>query len=518
MTIGDQLLSNFPNTIKKDSFEFQNIVANDKQTGVFESVLNTLNQYIKQYTGTPDIYEQTGEMLDKTVEFLSYLEKFTDETEEALKLRISAIFKRNGDTVFGTPYDIRNVFRQYFPSAKIYLTENVGDVTNTDNNHEKHNLIKDFDFQSGLYWDFSSPDIRTVEARFSKTYGLKLLAGDSAKQQVELINKQENYSVVNGDTYSSIAKFFYGAPEKGSFIQNYDDNPETLVVGQQIKIPAYECYFLHFFLSGNCNITVKDISNNKYWNCETLSWESAEVQNKFVTPNKNIQGTYANGSVVFSLDTPLDENITIPSNLILEGENGLRYYTTGSVDIEAGETESSAVGIQSEKQGFINNSDINTINTIVSETPYSMTVTNPNPIIGGTDDWKDQSLYFFTDYTMDKVEISINGETFGCVDYVRMYKKLFEPSFAIIAHFEGNANDEAMALANGNRDDGPVTNLVDGATDPAKYGNYSYYDGAFLTGVSSGYAQDIYADLLEYVRSIGVKAYINIINRDFIER
>ena len=68
---------------------------------------------------------------------------------------------------------------------------------------------------------------------------------------------------------------------------------------------------------------------------------------------------------------------------------------------------------------------------------------------------------------------------------------------------------------------GPVhltsTPAPPGDDEPAtqtKYKNYGYYDQAHITGIKTGFSQDIYEDLLNYVKADGVKAYIEIINKD----
>lgn len=515
MTIGEKIRNNFPNTIKKDAPIFSALISNSNQTGVMESLLNQFKEYCDQYTETPDIYKQSGEMLEKSVAFFTYLEQFTDETEDALKLRIAAIFKRNGDQVWGTPFDIKNVFRQYFPSAKIYLVENVNDIDDTTSKYK--NLIEDFDFQANLGWVFSDPSVRTEEARFSKTYGVKLTnSNDYAEQTVSIDTDEETYTIVQGDTYDDIAKIYYGNKSLGNYIKTYSDNPSEITSGDIIKIPAFNAYYLHLFLAGKCTISIFDTVNEKYWNNITKSWQNESILVEFESKNTGINGTKAMTTVTFTIDSVSNEDIVIPGRTKLSDGTYI-FYTTASVTLLAGETTCS-VSVEAEKQGFEYNVSANTITTIVSEITGNLTVSNSNAAKGGTSDWEDQSLFIFNDYTQTEIKIKIMGSNkIGCVDYVRLYKKAQNPSFSIIAHFEGNANDDALALADGREDTDPITNLSDGATLPPKYGNYSYYDGAFLTGVSSGYAQDIYADLLEYVRSVGVKAYINIINRDLIE-
>ena len=45
--------------------------------------------------------------------------------------------------------------------------------------------------------------------------------------------------------------------------------------------------------------------------------------------------------------------------------------------------------------------------------------------------------------------------------------------------------------------------------------NYGYYDKSFLSGVAAGYAKDVYEELLDYLRPQGVKAYLDIVIKDY---
>lgn len=408
MDIGEQLRGNFPNTIRKDKPLFSAMVSNPDKTGAIESVLNDVKKFGEEYSRNPDLYKQTGELLDKSISFLSFMERFTDESDDALKLRFGAIFKRNGDEIWGNPYDVKNVFKEYFPSATVYIVENVNDIDN--------NLLQNGDFQETTFWDYSDDSVRSKEARFSKTYGLNLIDDNSwAKQSITLENREESYTVKETDTYSTIAKLYYGNPDIGDYIAGYSDNPEILTEGDVVKIPARNVYFLHFFLYGSCGVKIKDVTNNRYWNSITESWEETETITHF---------------------------------------------------------ESSE------------------------------------------DKWDPKSLWIINDYIIEEIEITFIGKDGGYLDYARLFNKYEYPTFSVIAHFEGKSDDSALALGTGREDEGPIENYSDGSTNPPKYGNFGYFDGSFISGVASGFAQDIYEDLLEYVRADGVKAYIETINRD----
>ena len=98
-------------------------------------------------------------------------------------------------------------------------------------------------------------------------------------------------------------------------------------------------------------------------------------------------------------------------------------------------------------------------------------------------------------------------------DYFRLFEKRPFGSFTVIAYFEGNTSVGVFGLAAG---DGDPNIETESATPPQpRYGNYGYYDKSFLSGIPIGFANDIYEDLLDYLRAQGVKAYLDIVIKDY---
>ena len=203
MTINQQLISNFPKNINKTGTIFSSLVASTSKNGTLEQVLQELKDYMDEWTATSDIYEQEDTMLEKTASFFSYLEQFTDETEDSFKNRISAIFTRNGSTIWGTPYNIKEVFSQYFPSGTVYIAENTNDISD--------NLIADGDVESETSenWTFTDCEINQ-DARFSGSYGFYLSSSSSTMSQTVNINCTDSttyflHFMLNGDIYVKIS-------------------------------------------------------------------------------------------------------------------------------------------------------------------------------------------------------------------------------------------------------------------------------------------------------------------------
>lgn len=208
MTDAEILKSSFPNTIDKTKTNFCALICNEQKTGAIEKVLSNVREYTKQYTGTSNIYNQTGEMLEKTSKFFSYLEMYNEETETAFKKRLNTIFTRGGDVIWGSLQDVKNLFQSYFPTAKIFVCENDGDIN-------ENNKIINGEFNNSDNWVFNSDSLAYLdhEARFSQNYGVTLKNSGSIKQNV-IITKES---------------------------------------------------YLHFFYKGKCKIKITD-ENGKYWN------------------------------------------------------------------------------------------------------------------------------------------------------------------------------------------------------------------------------------------------------------
>ena len=232
MNLYNQLQGNFPKTIDKSKPVFSSIIANKNNNASIQAQLIYLFNYMKEWISTPDVYQQTGVMLDKTISFFSFLEPFADETEKSLKNRFRAIFVRNHDTRWGTAFDVKNVFRQYFPHAKIYLVENTNKID--DDNPDLANLIPDGDIDTDTPADWTLTNCSaSADARFSKGYGILLnQSGASASP------------------------------------------------AQSISVNSSSAYYLHFFLKGKVHVQIQN-NNSKYWDFSTKTWKSSAVNNDF---------------------------------------------------------------------------------------------------------------------------------------------------------------------------------------------------------------------------------------------
>lgn len=243
MDLTSQIRANFPKTIDKSKPIFSNIVVNDRGDAAIQKQVVDVFNYMKEWISTPNVYEQTGKMLEKTITFFSYLERFADESELSLKNRFRAIFVRNHDKKWGTPYDVKNVFKQYFPHADIFLIENVNKIDSTEPGLA--NLFVDGDISTDDPTDWSLTNCTaSKDASFSKTYGIKM-----------------------------------------------EQSGGKLSPAQLIDVDDEATYFLHFFLNGNINVVIEN-DNNKFWDNSSKSWKSSKVENYFSTEDWDNQSLY----------------------------------------------------------------------------------------------------------------------------------------------------------------------------------------------------------------------------------
>lgn len=224
--IKNRIISNFPLAIQDDKIF-------NTQVEAEANSIKSLKDYSTEYTGNVDVYQQNGEMLDKTISFFSFLEKLSGESEDGLKNRFRALFVRNNISPWGTSYSIKNVFKQYFKYANIFIQENTRD--------ESENLIVDGNFEEGSSsWNFNNSSLTSVD-KFAGQNSVLLNSGSELSQIVHLED-----------------------------------------IG---------CYTVHFFMKGELNLRIKN-SNNQYWDFDNLVWDNNLKEKKFNCDNWNNQSCF----------------------------------------------------------------------------------------------------------------------------------------------------------------------------------------------------------------------------------
>lgn len=184
-SIRDQLRSNFPLIIGRTEPVFQALIANENGTGTIERVLTELSEYMAEWKDSNNVYEQSDTLLEKSTALFTYLEPFTNESEDAFKKRVRALFVRGETSKWGTPYNILATFKEYFSLANVFLVENVDE--------EDNNLLEngEFDDIESDPWTLAGCSY-SADARFSKSTGVLFSANGTCSQELD-IDADENY-------------------------------------------------------------------------------------------------------------------------------------------------------------------------------------------------------------------------------------------------------------------------------------------------------------------------------------
>jgi hypothetical protein len=225
-TTGDFLQSILSTLVNKDDEVFKALIANPEETGAIETIFNELETVRDEWCNNSDVYNQIGEMLEKTLAYFSVLERLFEENDESFKARNELLFYRNGDSLWGDKWDILGIFKRYFNTDKVFIVN--------DTNPINENLFLDGDFEEGDAWILENC-VYDKSARFSNRFGILFNIPGSCRQDVD----------IERDT----------------------------------------TYFIHFFLDGHIGVKIKD-NNNRYWDIgsgEFGEWVNKEVVNNYST-------------------------------------------------------------------------------------------------------------------------------------------------------------------------------------------------------------------------------------------
>jgi hypothetical protein len=207
-SVSDFIRGVFSTLVNKDDEIFKAFLASDdsEKPGTMEKIFNDIEETRDKWCNSPNVYEQEGEMMEKTLSFFSVLTRAYNESDASLKWRNWLLYVRNGDTIWGDRWDIIKLFRAYFDSEFVYIVNNTDDIAN--------NLLSDGNFEENTgAWTLESCK-HSHDACFSGRYGI--------------------FFNGNGKCY------------------------------QTLNINADSVYYLHYFLKGNISVEVKD-NNGRYW-------------------------------------------------------------------------------------------------------------------------------------------------------------------------------------------------------------------------------------------------------------
>jgi hypothetical protein len=223
-SIGDFLRSVFSALVNKDDEIFKALFANQEETGVIETIFNELETIRNEWCNNSDVYNQIGEMLEKTFSYFSVLDRLFEESDKSYKDRNALLFYRNGNTLWGDKWDVLNIFQTYFGTKQVFIVN--------DTNSIQENILLDGDFEEKNAW------------------------------------------ILEGCAYHSSARF-------SERLGVYFNSPGTC--RQTVSVDSESTYFIHFFLNGNIGVEIKD-NNNRYYDAalgEFGDWAKNSVVNNF---------------------------------------------------------------------------------------------------------------------------------------------------------------------------------------------------------------------------------------------
>ncbi|GHV91996.1 hypothetical protein AGMMS50268_24990 [Spirochaetia bacterium] len=224
-SVGDFLRFIFSILVNKEDEIFKALFANPEETGAIETIFNSLEATRNEWCNNSNVYNQTGEMLEKTLSYFSVLERLFEEDDESYKNRNALLFYRNGDTLWGDKWDILGIFKAYFNTDQVFIVN--------DTNSKDENLFLDGDFEEKNTWEMIGCHY-SGEARFSEGTGILF-------------------------------------------------NTANAVCRQSVDVDPNSTYFVHFFLKGNIWVQIRD-NRGLYWKAdqgEFGEWVSSPAFSSF---------------------------------------------------------------------------------------------------------------------------------------------------------------------------------------------------------------------------------------------
>lgn len=136
------------------------------------------------------------------------------------------------------------------------------------------------------------------------------------------------------------------------------------------------------------------------------------------------QATYAEVELEFSINSPIDENISIPEGLIVSTDEGIQYATLENIFILIGST-SCKVHARAVDPGIRSKIISGAITLIVDDVQYPLHVTNIRESSGGTEAYTDDEYrYLLMNWTKIRVKGSLEAyeNYFANFDGIDSYK------------------------------------------------------------------------------------------------
>lgn len=451
-SIGDFIRSVFPSTVSREGAVFKALLASPDRTGTIERIFEDVQAGRLAWQGSRSLYTQRGEQLDKTLTLISVLTRISGEEAETYRNRNELVLYRLGHKVWGTKWDVQALFRAFFNSDDVWV------VSNTDDSPAS--LLDNGEFEGETGWELSGDCEYSPDAAFEGEAGLRVGEGGGCSQTV------------------------------------------TLAAGR--------AYFLHFFLNGSVDVTVRN-GQGFYWNPgagEDGEWQEEEARIPFSTERTEKElpaGADADSdrkwwepkSMWFRTDGAEEDDSPVTITFLWGGQDGCVDYAR-----LFRKTKASTFSVIGRFEGFY------------TDTQVWWAPGRDDDIVRPPDpDWKPYG--YFAPGNSDAGEVADSSESYMDTDSAAMSDDtpiLAEGQDDVINTVEGYENmpymDDTAVLSPDYPADGWDPNLR-----TVDYEKMSYYDNDAAHGGSggSGDVEGLYRELLEYVKPEGVYATMEIL-------
>jgi hypothetical protein len=305
---GQLLLSYLPTALNPCDPLVQALFSDQNGFGALANECENLKRFIDYHSHAASIQEHYGSTLDSLALLFTTLKRYTNESDDAYRTRITAVMTRNNASVWGTKGDISRFIAHYlFHSTASSLSL----------------------FHSAL----SHPSLETLCFILENTDhpdNNLLPAGDFEESQnpTELWTLHDNACIKE-----DIDRVFTGL--QALFIEPEIRDTEELeaVAEQSIELSA-GVYTLHYFVRGPGELVVLN-SSGQYYNAnyDVLAWQDEPFSNALPYTPPQFYKEWSDR--YFFIKLPLDDTITVRfinnSNTVCLLEGAMRLGS-GSTD------------------------------------------------------------------------------------------------------------------------------------------------------------------------------------------
>lgn len=234
---GDFIRSVFPSIVNRRSEIFEAVFANEDGDGMMEAAFDDIEASRLEWQGdSNNVYNQTGSQLEKTRRLISPFNSHLSDTDAQIIKRLYTLFYREGDTLWGTKWDIINCVRYYLEIYDIFIVNNAQSYESSvlsNGNFEENTGSESEGTLAPAGWTLSGSVAYSSEddEHFEESHGVAFTGSDG-------------------------------------------------VCSQSVTLSASSLYFLHFFLTGSVRVAIVDPSG-LYWNADDGAWQEDEYYNAF---------------------------------------------------------------------------------------------------------------------------------------------------------------------------------------------------------------------------------------------